>query len=112
MPPESLTVEELDRCTDTVERHLGLKPGHFTYPWGVPVAALEPALAARFRSSSTGLLGRNDDATDRQRLLRIPVRQSDPPSFFKTKLIGDLRAERAYARLVGTTKSLLRRLPG
>jgi peptidoglycan/xylan/chitin deacetylase (PgdA/CDA1 family) len=110
--PEALTVDELDRCTATVEHHLGVTPQHFTYPWGVPVPAIEPALAARFRSSSTGLIGRNDPHTDPQRLRRIPVRQSDPLPFFEAKLTGDLRAERAYERLVRTTKSLLRRIPG
>lgn len=110
--PEALTVEELDLCSDTVEQHLGIRPRHFTYPWGIPVPALEGELAARFRSSSTGLLGRNGPEVDRQRLRRIPVRQSDPLPFFTAKLSGDLRAERSYARLVDTTKSLLKRLPG
>lgn len=110
--PERVSVDELDRCSDTVERHLGVRPRHFTYPWGVPVPALDSVLGERFRSSSTGLIGRNDPDTDRQRLRRIPVRQSDPLPFFEAKLAGDLRAERAYARLVDTTKALLRRLPG
>lgn len=110
--PDYLTAEELDRCSDTVERHLGVRPGHFTYPWGVPVPAMEGALAARFRSSSTGVLGRNVPDTDRQRLRRIPVRQSDPLPFFEAKLIGDLRAERSYARLVDAAKTVLRWLPG
>ncbi|MFN2347670.1 MAG: polysaccharide deacetylase family protein [Dermatophilaceae bacterium] len=110
--PEQLTVEELDACNDVVEHHLGVRPRHFTYPWGIPVPELEPALAERFRSSSTGLLGRNDPGTNRQRLRRIPVRQSDPLPFFEAKLTGSLRAERTYARLVDTTKAVLKRLPG
>ena len=63
-------------------------PRHFTYPWGVPVPAMEPALRARFRSASTGDLGRNLPDTDRVRLARVPVRQSDPERFFAAKLTG------------------------
>jgi peptidoglycan/xylan/chitin deacetylase (PgdA/CDA1 family) len=103
--PEQLTVDELDTCTAVIEEHLGVQPRHFTYPWGVPVRELEPALAARFRSSSTGLLGRNGPETDRQRLRRIPVRQSDPLSFFQAKLNGRLRAERAYGAIVSAAKA-------
>ena len=52
--PEALTTDDLDACTETIEHHLGIRPAHFTYPWGVPVPALEPALRQRFRSASTG----------------------------------------------------------
>lgn len=112
VPPELLTTDELDQCTAVIEGHLGVRPQHFTYPWGIPVPALEAALAARFRSSSTGLLGRNEAGTDRNRLRRIPVRQSDPLSFFEAKLAGGLRAERAYGRVVSSAKAVLRRLSG
>lgn len=105
VPPELLTVEELDRCTAVVEDHLGVRPQHFTYPWGIPVPEVEPELAARFRSSSTGMLGRNESTTDRHRLRRIPVRQSDPLPFFEAKLSGGLRAERLYGAIVGAAKA-------
>ncbi|HHU09001.1 MAG TPA: polysaccharide deacetylase family protein [Intrasporangiaceae bacterium] len=110
--PEELTTAELDECNEVIERHLGVRPAHFTYPWGVPVPALEQELALRFRSSSTGLLGRNGPETHRQRLRRIPVRQSDPQRFFEAKLQGDLRGERAYERIVHSTKALLRGISG
>ena len=110
--PEVLTVEELDECTAVIEHRLGVTPRHFTYPWGIPVPELEPALTARFRSSSTGVLGRNDAETDRNRLRRIPVRQSDPLPFFEAKLAGGLRAERAYGRVVDSVKAVMSRLPG
>jgi peptidoglycan/xylan/chitin deacetylase (PgdA/CDA1 family) len=103
--PEDLTVEELDECSTTIESRLGVTPRHFTYPWGIPVPALEPDLGDRFRSSSTGLLGRNTAATDRHRLRRIPVRQSDPLPFFEAKLTGRLRAERAYSAMVTVAKA-------
>lgn len=103
--PEELTADQLDRCQAAVQHHLGVTPAHFTYPWGIPVPALESDLRARFRSASTGELGRNGPDTDRMRLRRIPVRRTDPDSFVARKLTGDLSPERAYARLVRLGKS-------
>jgi glycosyltransferase involved in cell wall biosynthesis len=54
VPPERLDAAQLDRCSDAVEEHLGSRPAHFAFPWGVPVPALRPALAERFRSAATG----------------------------------------------------------
>ncbi len=104
--PERLDEAELDACTEAVEHHLGVTPTHFTYPWGVRVTAMEPALRARFRSASTGELGRNLPGTDPLRLRRVPVRRTDPSSFFAAKLSGGLRPERAYARMVQVGKAL------
>ena len=103
--PDVLTEGELDRCTSAVEQHLGVTPAHFTYPWGIPVPALEPALRARFRSASTGELGRNLPGSDRMRLARVPVRQSDPAEFFAAKLTGSLGPERTYAAAVRLGKA-------
>ena len=50
------------------------------------------------------MLGRNRLDADPLSLRRIPVRRSDPLPFFRAKLRGDLRAERAYARLVSLAK--------
>ena len=66
---------------------------------------MESALRARFRSASTGELGRNLPDTDRMRLTRIPVRQSDPASFFAAKLTGALGPERVYAAAVRLGKA-------
>jgi len=103
--PEVLGEAELDRCTEAVEDHLGVTPRHFTYPWGIPVPPMEDALRARFRSASTGRLGRNVPETDRMRLARVPVRQSDPIEFFGAKLSGGLGPERAYATAVRLGKA-------
>ena len=106
VPPESLTEEELDLCTSTVEQQLGVTPAHFTYPWGVRVDDAERALRARFRSASTGVIGRNGPDADPMRLRRVPVRRTDPDRFFAAKLHGSLRSERAYAGLVRTGKAV------
>lgn len=104
--PGELSVEELDAANAAVEEHLGRTPRHFTYPWGVVVSDMEPELRARFRSASTGQLGRNLPQTDRMRLRRVPVRRTDPDSFFAAKLTGALWPERAYAAIVGAAKAL------
>ena len=104
--PEVLTEAELDACTELVQQRLGITTDHFTYPWGIPVPAMDDALRTRFRSASTGELGRNLPATDRVRLQRVPVRQSDPPEFFARKLTGGLGPERAYAAAVRLAKTV------
>ena len=103
--PEHLDAGELDACTHAIEQHLAVTPRHFTYPWGIPVAHMEGELSKRFRSVSTGELGRNLPGTDRMRLQRVPVRQSDPDSFFRAKLGGGLWPERAYGRAVRLAKA-------
>ncbi len=103
--PESLTEAELDTCTDAVYRRCGVRPAHFTYPWGIPVPALGGALRSRFRSASTGELGRNLPGHDFTHLKRVPVRRTDPEAFFAAKLAGELRAERVHAALVGASKA-------
>jgi peptidoglycan/xylan/chitin deacetylase (PgdA/CDA1 family) len=102
--PEALTVRELDACTEAVVREVGVVPAHFAYPWGIPVPALEDALARRFRSAVTGHLGRNLPGADLLRLSRVPVRGSDPVEFFRAKLGGRLVPERTYAGLVSMAK--------
>lgn len=106
--PEVLHGEELDLCTDAIQRHLGVTPRHFTYPWGIRVPAMDDAMRDRFRSASTGVLGRNLPDADRMALTRVPVRRTDPHSFFAAKLTGALRAERSYAALVGGAKGARR----
>lgn len=102
--PIRLSAQELDACTAAIEGELGLTPWHFTYPWGAVVPEQEREVRARFRSASTGLLGRNIPSTDRWRLRRVPVRRTDPDAFFKAKLSGGLLPERVYERAVGAAK--------
>lgn len=104
--PDVLSERELDDCTDLVRERLGVTTTHFTYPWGIPVPAMERSVRARFRSASTGELGRNLPDTDRMRLARVPVRQSDPHEFFAAKLSGGLGPERVYAAAVRLGKAV------
>ena len=104
VPPHQLTEEEVDECSHIVERRLGVRPQHFTYPWGIAVPGMEDALRQRFRSVSTGDLGRNLPGDDLYRLRRVPVRRTDPESFFAAKLRGRLAPEKAYAAIVAGAK--------
>lgn len=104
--PAALDAGELDRCTELLRERLDIVPQHFCFTWGVPVAAARPLLAARFRSAATGVIGRNHPATDPLALHRVPVRGTDPPSFFAAKLRGKLGPERRYERIVTTAKRL------
>ncbi|MBW3578439.1 MAG: polysaccharide deacetylase family protein [Actinobacteria bacterium] len=112
--PRELGVAEIDRCSDVLEERLGMRPHHFAYPWGFRVPAVEPALRQRFRSAVTGELGRNLPGVDPMCLRRVPVRQSDPLTFFSAKLSGQLWPERAYASMVTVAKHVrpgMRRRP-
>lgn len=102
--PEELSADELDRCTEMVQKQLGVTPQHFAYTWGVPVPAMEPLLRERFRTAATGHLGRNLPHTDAMRFDRVPVRRTDPVGFFRAKLTGGLLPERVYAGMVATAK--------
>ncbi len=102
--PEKLDPAELDTCNELIEKHLGVKAAHFTYTWGIPVPSMEAELRSRFRSASTGQLGRNLPGADLLRLRRVPVRNTDPIEFFKAKLTGSLRAERVYSAIVAGAK--------
>ena len=103
-PPDRLTCDELDTCSSVIERHLGMRPQHFAYPWGIPVAHLEDELRRRFRTAATGIVGRNLPGRDPMRLRRVPVRRTDPLGFFEAKLTGLLLPERTYGALVATAK--------
>lgn len=104
VPPAKLSVGELDACSDEIERRLGARPLHFAYPWGIAVTQLEDELRRRFRTASTGVVGRNLPGRDLMRLRRVPVRRTDPLEFFQAKLTGQLLPERAYGALVTTAK--------
>lgn len=113
VPPERLSAGELDRCSDAIEAHLGIRPRHFAYPWGVEVPSLRGVLDARFRSAATGDVGRNRHGTDPLRLRRLPVRRTDPLDFFRAKVAGGLVPEHLYGAAVGLAKAARKALrPG
>jgi hypothetical protein len=102
--PERLDADELDRCSEAVERETGVVPDHFAFTWGVPVPRMDSALRARFRSAATGRVGDNRPGADPMGLRRVPVRGSDPIEFFRAKVEGNLWQERAYGAAVALAK--------
>jgi peptidoglycan/xylan/chitin deacetylase (PgdA/CDA1 family) len=102
--PELLDADELDRCSEAIERHTGLTPRHYAYTWGIAVPEMTAALRARFRSAATGVVGENAPGTDLMALRRVPVRGSDPVEFFRAKLDGNLWQERTYGAAVALAK--------
>jgi peptidoglycan/xylan/chitin deacetylase (PgdA/CDA1 family) len=104
VPPQQLTCDELDVCSAGIERHLGVRPQHFAYPWGVPVDHMQTEMRRRFRTAATGVAGRNLPGRDLMRLRRVPVRRTDPLEFFRAKLTGLLVPERTYGVLVASVK--------
>lgn len=102
--PDYLDADELDTCTRLVKQQLGVTARHFTYTWGVTVPRMEGELRVRFRSASTGELGRNLPGDDFMRLRRVPVRRTDPIEFFRAKLSGRLRAERVNHLVIRAAK--------
>jgi len=102
--PERLTSDELDRCNEVIVDRVGVRPRHFAYPWGIPVPNLTADIRARFRTAATGRLGRNLPGADPMQLRRVPVRRTDPLSFFRAKLTGGLGPERAYDTIVRGAK--------
>jgi peptidoglycan/xylan/chitin deacetylase (PgdA/CDA1 family) len=98
--PDLLSTDELDRCSDEVERRVGRRPRHFAFTWGVPVPDREQDLRARFRTAATGRVGALTPRTDLMALPRVPVRGSDPREFFRRKVTGNLWQEQAYGALV------------
>jgi hypothetical protein len=104
--PDDLTAAEVDVCSELLERRLAVVPKHYCFTWGVPVPAARELLAERFRSAATGLVGRNEHGQDMLGLRRIPVRGTDPITFFRAKLTAGLGPEFAYEHLVRAAKRL------
>ena len=102
--PERLTSDELDRCTELVERSSGWSPGTSPTPGASRCPRWTRSCAERFATCATGELGRNLPGADPLRFTRVPVRRTDPLPFFRAKLRGDLLPERLYGRVVSTAK--------
>lgn len=107
VPPEQLTAEQLDRCSQAIADELGMDARHFAYTWGrrAPEDATR-LLRERFVTAATGEVGRNDSTVDPMLWRRVPVRGSDPIGFFAAKLSGGLGPERAYESLVRGVKAI------
>jgi peptidoglycan/xylan/chitin deacetylase (PgdA/CDA1 family) len=92
--------DELDKSVGLIEQRLGFEVRHFAYPKG---AAGSPAAAAavrrRFASAALANVGVNRyGRTDRYRLARSPIQDSDGMRWFTHKLRGGLALEGTMRR--------------
>ncbi len=94
--------DELDESNYLIERHTGQRPKHFAYPKGYWAADAEPLVRRRYETAVLGGGPPITGATDRYRLSRVPVQQSDGLFFFKRKLLRGMRLEeQVRSRLKG-----------
>ena len=102
--PEQLTVDELDRCSELVERELGVVPRHFAYTWGVPVPARCDRAARPVPDVPRPGTGAQP-ARDRPDGLAPGAGAAyRPDPVLRAKLRGDLLPERAYGGIVAAAK--------
>lgn len=101
-----LEARELEECSSCIRDQTGREARHFAYPWGVTTPQAQGLVASRFRSAATGRIGRNVPDTDPHALRRVPVRGTDPFSFFRAKLHGRLGPEQVYGGVVRVAKSV------
>jgi peptidoglycan/xylan/chitin deacetylase (PgdA/CDA1 family) len=86
--------EELRRSKELIEDALGSACRHFAYPWALGSSAADQLVRRFFQSSARDAWRTNRRGrTDRYRLGRTPVLQSDGELFFRAKLGGLLDAE-------------------
>jgi peptidoglycan/xylan/chitin deacetylase (PgdA/CDA1 family) len=97
---DSVVAGELDESIRLIGDRLGVEPRHFAYPKGVagsPIAAT--AVRRRFASAALADVGVNRyGRTDRYRLARSPIQDSDGMRWFSRKLHGGLALEGTVRR--------------
>lgn len=84
---------ELATSDDLIERRTGVRPRHFTYPWGHWTKEAHALVAQRYDSATVGLRLDRQVSPDRFVLPRFPVQLSDGFRFFPARLRGGLLAE-------------------
>ncbi len=90
---------ELDESNELIERRTGVRPQHFTYPWGWWAEAADPLVRDRYLTSTVGGRHRRAATEDTHRVPRLPVQLSDGFAFFRRRVTGGLRAEEAVRHI-------------
>jgi len=95
-------LEEMGEADDVIQRHLGLAPAHFAYPWGYWSETADPIVRERYESAALGAASRAVTRLDPHLLHRFPVQLSDGKRWFRTRLNeGLVVEERVRRRLRG-----------
>lgn len=84
---------ELATSDDLIERRIGIRPRHFTYPWGHWSEQAHAIVADRYDSATVGARLDRQVRPDRFVLPRYPVQLSDGFRFFPDRVRGGLVAE-------------------
>ncbi len=92
LEPAEIEVE-LATSDDLIERRTGVRPRHFTYPWGHWTEQAHALIAERYDSATVGARLDRQVRPDRFALPRYPVQLSDGFRFFPARLRGGLLAE-------------------
>lgn len=87
--------DEMRRSTELIEDRLGSRARHFAYPKGVFGGVDNERVVARYcDSAALARCGTNPyGKTDKMRLLRSPIQQSDGFEFFRNKAAGGMAVE-------------------
>jgi len=93
--------EDLETCDRLIEHNTGIRPEHFTYPFGHWAPLAHSLIRDRYDSATLGGRHRVSASAGPHILPRIPVQKSDGIMFFRRKLNGGLRAEDAVRSLLG-----------
>lgn len=91
-------LEEMGEADDVIQRHLGLEPAHFAYPWGYWSETADPIVRERYESAALGAASRAVASLDPHLLHRFPVQLSDGKRWFRTRLNGGLVVEEKVRR--------------
>jgi peptidoglycan/xylan/chitin deacetylase (PgdA/CDA1 family) len=96
----SMVAEELDKSIMLIGDRLGVEPRHFAYPKGrLGSSTAAAAVGRRFASAALADVGVNRyGRTDRHRLARSPIQDSDGMRWFSRKLHGGLALEGSVRR--------------
>ncbi|NND01357.1 MAG: polysaccharide deacetylase family protein [Acidimicrobiia bacterium] len=93
---------ELDNSNELIERRTGIRPQHFTYPWGWWSGAADPIVRDRYETATVGAGSGVTGASDLHQLSRLPMQRSDTRPFYGRKLAGGAPFEnRVRRRLTG-----------
>jgi len=97
---DSMVSDELDESIRLIGDRLGVEPRHFAYPKGVAGSRVAAAaVRRRFASAALADVGVNRyGRTDRYRLARSPIQDSDGMRWFARKLHGGLALEGTVRR--------------
>ena len=97
---DSVVADELDESIRLIGDRLGVEPRHFAYPKGLAGShTAAEAVRRRFASAALADVGVNRyGRTDRYRLARSPIQDSDGMRWFSRKLHGGLALEGTVRR--------------